>query len=122
MPELIFPPAFVMIVGAVLLALARPVLRPAIALLAPLVTLYVIWQIPDGVQLTTHFLGYDIELVEGSAVRRLFATVFAIMAFAGALFGLKQAKWWELSAAMAYASGAIGVSFAGDLIVMFIFW
>jgi multicomponent Na+:H+ antiporter subunit D len=60
--------------------------------------------------------------VESGNLRRLFATVFAIMAFAGGLFGLKQARWTELAAAYAYAAGAVGVAFAGDLITMFLFW
>ncbi|MEN1727422.1 MAG: Na(+)/H(+) antiporter subunit D [Pseudomonadota bacterium] len=120
--EFVMPPAFILITGAVLVALARPAMRPIFALLAPLVTLYAIWQVPDGVQLTTTFLGYQIELVEGGALRRMFATVFAIMAFGGVLFAFRQSKWYELSAAIIYAAGAIGVSFAGDLITLFIFW
>jgi len=120
--EFVMPPAFILIFGALLVALARPTLRPIIALLTPLVTLYAVWQVPDGVQMTATFLGYQIELVEGSALRRLFATVFAIMAFGGVLFAFRQSKWYELSAAMIYAAGAIGVSFAGDLITLFIFW
>jgi multicomponent Na+:H+ antiporter subunit D len=111
-----------MLTGAFLVAISRPGLRPLIALATPLVTLYAIWQVPDGIHLTAQFLGYEVQIVEGSKVRRLFATVFAIMAFGGTLFAFRQAKWWELAAALAYASGAIGVSLAGDLIVMFLFW
>ncbi|MEX1994144.1 MAG: Na(+)/H(+) antiporter subunit D [Steroidobacteraceae bacterium] len=120
--EVVVPPAFIMIFGAILLGVARAGLRPVIALATPLVTLYAIWQVPDGIQMTAMFLGHELQLVEGGALRRLFATVFALMAFGGALFALRQARWWEMSAAMAYAAGAIGVSFAGDLIVMFVFW
>jgi multicomponent Na+:H+ antiporter subunit D len=120
--ELAFPPAFILILAALLIAVARPALRPAIVLLAPLVTLWAIWRLPDGVLLTTQFLGYPIELVESGKLQRLFATVFTVMAFAGGLFGLKQARWTELAAAYAYAAGAVGVSFAGDLITMFLFW
>jgi len=122
MIEFVLPPAFAMIIGSLLIGVARPALRPLIALLTPLVTLYLIWQVGDGVQQTVGFLGYQVELVEGSAVRRLFATIFAIMAFGGVIFAFRQSKWWELSAALLYASGAIGVSFAGDLIVLFLFW
>ena len=122
MLEFVLPPAFLMIFGALLLALSRPALRPLIALATPLVTLYFIWQVGDGVQQTATFLGYEVQLVEGSNLRRLFATVFALMAFGGVLFAFRQSKWWELSAALMYAAGAIGVSFAGDLIVMFLFW
>ena len=122
MIELAFPPAFILIFGALLIAVARPALRPVIVLLVPLATLWAIWRLPDGVLLTTQFLGYPIELVESGKLRRLFATAFTVMAFAGGLFGLKQARWTELSAAYAYAAGAVGVSFAGDLITMFLFW
>jgi len=122
MVDVIIPPAVVMLVGALLLTIARPALRPFIAMGAPLLALYFVWQVADGPQLTAQFLGYEVQLVEGSPVRRLFATVFTIMAFTGALFGFKQAKWWELAAAMAYAAGAVGVSLAGDLIVMFVYW
>ena len=55
-------------------------------------------------------------------MRRLFASVFAIMAFAGGLFGYRQARWYELSAAYIYAAGAIGVCFANDLITLFLYW
>lgn len=120
--EIILPPAFILLAGALLVGLVRPALRPLVVLGAPLLTLYAIWQLGDGVLLTAPFLDYQIELVEASPLRRLFATVFAIMAFAGALFAFRQAKWWELAAAQAYAAGAIGVSFAGDLITLFLFW
>ena len=34
----------------------------------------------------------------------------------------RLARWYELAAAYAYAAGAIGVSFAGDLITLFLYW
>jgi multicomponent Na+:H+ antiporter subunit D len=120
--EIIIPPALIMLLGAILIGVAREGLRPLIALLTPLLTLYAVWQVPDGIQMTAQFLGYDIQLIEGGKLRRLFATIFSLMAFGGALFAFRQSRWWELAAAMAYAAGAIGVSFAGDLIVMFVFW
>ena len=120
--EMAFPPAFILMLGALLIALARPGMRPLIVLLTPIVTAYAIWQLPDGVLMTAPFLGYQIELVEANDLRRLFGTMFAMMAFIGGLFGLKQAKWYELAAGYAYAAGAVGVSFAGDLITLFLFW
>jgi multicomponent Na+:H+ antiporter subunit D len=118
----LLPPALVLVAGALLTGLCRGMLRHAVVLLAPLVTLWLIWQVPDGVALTAFFLDYTIQPIEGSAVRRLFASIFAFMAFAGGLFAFRQAKWYELAAAQAYAAGAIGVAFAGDLITMFLFW
>ncbi|MBT8049049.1 MAG: Na(+)/H(+) antiporter subunit D [Xanthomonadales bacterium] len=116
------PPALILLLGALLIGPTRGALRTAVVLLTPLLTLAAVWQVPDGVSLTFQFLQYPIEPIEGSPVRRLFATIFALMAFGGGLYAYRQAKWFELAAAYAYAAGAIGVSFAGDLITLFLFW
>ena len=117
----LLPPAYVLIAAAILIGLTRGHLRTAIVLIAPLATLVEIWFIPDGVVTTFSFLGYQIEPLEGSPLRRLFATIFALMAFGGGLYAFRQARWYELSAAYAYAAGAVGVSFAGDLITFFLY-
>ena len=121
MPELMSP-ALILILAALAIGPLRGNLRTAVILLAPLLTLWAIWQVPDGVQDTVRFLSYDLEPVEGSPLRRLFATVFALMAFVGGLYAFRVAKWHELAAAYTYAAGAIGVSFAGDLITLFVYW
>jgi multicomponent Na+:H+ antiporter subunit D len=118
----LIPPAIFMVVAALLIGPARGHLRTAVVLAAPLVTLWFIWQVPNGVAYDVAFLDYRIEPLEGSEVRRLFATIFALMAFVGGLYAFRQARWYELSAAYAYAAGAIGVSFAGDLITLFLYW
>jgi len=122
MSNLLMPPALVLIAGGLLLPLLKGGLRVAALLVLPLVTLWLVWQVPDGVALKTAFLGHDLILVKGDKLSRLFALVFAIMAFAGALFALNQSRTTELAAAFIYAGSAIGVSFAGDLISVFIFW
>ncbi|MGB5511726.1 MAG: Na(+)/H(+) antiporter subunit D [Woeseiaceae bacterium] len=118
----VLPPAFVMVAGALLIGLARGHWRSLFVLGTPLVALWAVWQIPDGVVATVTFLDYPIEPIEGSPLRRLFGTIFALMAFGGGLYAFRQAKWYELSAAYIYAAGAIGVSFAGDLITLFLSW
>jgi multicomponent Na+:H+ antiporter subunit D len=120
--DLMFPPAFIMIIGAMLIPVVRESFRPVLLVLVPLLTLLMIWNLDDGVLLTARFLGYEIELVEASNVRRLFATIFAVMAMVAGLFAFQHARIVEMSASMAYAAGAIGVSFAGDLITLFLFW
>src|SRR3989304_2636543 len=115
----IMPPAAVLILGGLLLPFLQARLRAAALLLLPLLTLYLVWQVPDGVALRAPFLGYEIALVKGDALSRLFATVFAIMAFAGGLFALNQPRVTELAAASCYAGSAIGMAFAGDLLSLF---
>ncbi|MEX1197252.1 MAG: Na(+)/H(+) antiporter subunit D [Pseudohongiellaceae bacterium] len=120
--DLIFPPALIMILAAILLPLVRATFRPALMMGAPALTLLMIWGLDDGVLLSAAFMNFEIQLVEADAVRRLFATIFALMTVVGGLFAFRHARVVEMSAAMAYAAGAVGVSFAGDLITLFLFW
>jgi multicomponent Na+:H+ antiporter subunit D len=122
MPLEMLSPALILLLAAVLIGVLKGHARTAVVLIAPLLTLWAVWQIPDGVQGTVKFLSYYIEPVEGSPLRRLFATIFAIMVFVGGLYAYRVARWYELSAAYAYASGAVGVCFAGDLITLFLYW
>ena len=115
-------PAVYLLAGALLIAVTRGKPRAGIILLAPLVTLWSVWQVPDGVVLAFDFLGQRIEPVEGSPLRRLFATIFAFMAFGGGLYAFRQASRMEITASFGYAAGAVGVAFAGDLITLFVFW
>ena len=116
------PPGLVLVIGGLLLPLVRDQVRTTLVLGLPLLTLLLIWQVPDGVALGWSFLDYRLEPLKGTAAGRLFATVFAIAAFAGALFALQQARVLELVAAFIYAGSAILVCLAGDLITIFICW
>jgi multicomponent Na+:H+ antiporter subunit D len=120
--SLLLMPALVMILGGLLLPLAKGGSRSVLLLGVPLLALYLVVSVPDGVALKTSFLGQELVLVRGDKLSRLFATVYAIMAFAGAVFALNQQRTIELAAAFVYAGGAIGVAFAGDLLGVFVFW
>ncbi|MEX1257941.1 MAG: Na(+)/H(+) antiporter subunit D [Gemmatimonadota bacterium] len=117
-----FPPGLILLGGGLLLPLLQGRLREAAVLVFPLLTLGAVWTVPDGTSLAVPFLGYELALVHSTTLGRLFATVFSIMAFAGGLFALRRAPVVELAAAFAYAGSAIGVTFAGDLLTMFVFW
>ena len=117
-----FPPGLVLILGAFLLPFLRGTLRNAWILLLPVFVLWLVWRVPDGPVLTFAFLDNTLTPVKGDVLSRLFAIIFAIMAFAGALFAMNQSRVVELTAAFVYAGSAIGVAFAGDLISLFVFW
>lgn len=115
-------PGLVLIVGAALLALARGRLRAALALAAPLVALILAWQLEEGVHWSGRFLGMEVVPVMVDRLSRLFSIIFALMAFAGALFALNQERRLELPAAFLYAGSALGAVLAGDLVTLFVFW
>jgi multicomponent Na+:H+ antiporter subunit D len=115
-------PGLVLMLAAGLLAVLRGWPRAAVALVAPLIALVLAWNAPEGVHWTTQFLGMDVAPFAVDRLSRLFALIFALMAFAGALFALNQPRRLELSAAFLYAGSAIGVALAGDLVTVFVFW
>jgi len=116
------PPGLVLIIGASMLPMVGQRLRPMLTLGLPLLTLYLVWSLPNGTFATFPMLDYNLAFIQSDSLSRLFATVFSIMTFGGSLFALKQKRVLELVSVFVYAGSAIGVVFAGDLISLFIFW
>lgn len=115
------PPATYMLIGALVIAASPNKLYKPISLLAPLMTLACIWLFPEH-RLGFDWLEYKLIVAQFNLPTKAFATIFATMAFAGALFAYNQDRKVELAGAMLYAGSAVGVTFAGDLITLFLFW
>ena len=117
-----FPPGLILILGAAGVPFTRGTARSVLLLGSPLLMLWLVWQVGDGAPGSLSLLGFRLVPVFGDALGRLFATIFSIMAFAGALFALNQHRTLELAAAFLYAGSAVGVALAGDLVALFVFW
>lgn len=117
------PPAWVMICGAFLPLFLKGGIQRYVALIIPIITLALVWQVTPTMQ-NSYFsiAGFELQLMYMHSYTHIFATIFCIAAFGGVLFALYQAKIYELCAALFYAGSAIGVTFSGDLISMFIYW
>ncbi|MCF7983108.1 MAG: Na(+)/H(+) antiporter subunit D [Thiohalocapsa sp.] len=122
MSEFALPPGLVMVLGAFLIPFAKGDRRRLLILGLPLLTLVLVWLVPANAHFPIPFLGFELDPVHYTAAGRLFATVFAIMAFAGGLYGLGNARNVEVMATLVYAGSAIGVTFAGDFVTLFIYW
>ena len=116
------PPGLILIIAGFLLLIVPKQLFRIIAFVAPIITIFIVLQIPDGVSLKGNFLDYSIEIIEGDKLSRLFGLIFSIMALGGTIFSINNVKNKELGFAFIYAGSAIGVTFSGDLISMFVFW
>ena len=116
------PPGLILLVGAFLIPVTRGMSRSALVLGLPLLALWLVWSLPEGLVLQVQFLDYIVTPLHSDALGRLFATIFLIMAFAGGLYALNQSRVVELAAAFVYAGSAVGVAMAGDLITVFVFW
>ncbi|HEY5761642.1 MAG TPA: proton-conducting transporter membrane subunit, partial [Rhodocyclaceae bacterium] len=122
MSEWLMHPGLWLIAAAFVLPLLSGHARAVLILAAPLVSLGLTWQLGDGVHWQLSWLGLELQPLVADKLTRLFATIFALMAFGGGLFALGQKSRIEVPAAFVYAGSAIGVAFAGDLVTVFIFW
>ena len=119
---LILHPGLILIAGALLLPLLRGSARNVAVLLAPTLALIALWLMPEGRVWEVSWLDYQLAPLAVDKLSRLFSTIFALMAFAGGLYALRQESRLEIPAAFLYAGAAIGVALAGDLVTVFVFW
>jgi multicomponent Na+:H+ antiporter subunit D len=122
MTDTVLHPALLLIGGALLLPWLRGVMRATAIVAIPLLALFFVWQVPDGAQWQARFIEHTITPLQGDKLSRLFASIFALMAAGGGLFAVGQKSRLEVPAAFVYAGAAIGVTFAGDLITVFVCW
>lgn len=116
------PPFLPLFAGALLLPVTRGKNRTAVVLAAPLLALAAVWLLPQDIRWSWDLWGLEVNPVRWSREGRLFGTVFSLMAFAGGWFALRQARVMELMAAYVYGGSALGVTTAGDLLTLFLFW
>ncbi len=117
-----FPPGLLLLIGAALIPFVRGHGRTGVVLGAPALTLLAVCLVPDAGAPLVEYLGQPLDPIHASAAGRLFATVFALVALIGGLFALPVARDFELVAAFVYAGSAIGVTFAGDWLTLFVWW
>ncbi len=115
-------PSTILILTGLFLPLTRGRARAAVLLVAPLVCIYLALTLQLSYTCQISFLQLDLQPVRIDSLSRLFTIVFSIMTFVGVLFSYRQAKVFELSAALIYAGSSIGVTLAGDLITVFVYW
>jgi multicomponent Na+:H+ antiporter subunit D len=114
-------PAAALLAGALALLFTTGIARKAALLAFPLLALVLVWQVPSG-SISANYLGYALIPIRTDALALLFGAVFALAAFLGTLFALDRSSTLELSSALVYAAGALGVVFAGDWITLFAWW
>ncbi len=115
-------PGLVLVAGGLALFWLHGRVRQLATLALPLLALALVWQVPDGPSCQLGFLDHTLSPLQGDKLSRLFAIIFCLMAAAGGLFALGQKSRLEVPAAFVYAGSAVGVTLAGDLITVFLFW
>jgi multicomponent Na+:H+ antiporter subunit D len=119
----IMPPAFIYIVGALLIPLVRiRILKQALVLLIPAIAFMDLVNMPHGTYWTYQFLDFELILGRVDKLSMVFAYVFVIMSFIGMVYALHIKDYAQHVAALLYVGSTLGVVFAGDLFTLFVFW
>ncbi|MGI6551734.1 MAG: Na(+)/H(+) antiporter subunit D [Bacillota bacterium] len=117
-----FHPALILIVAALLVYILPTRLRQAAFIGGPLLAILAVLSIETGTIVKHKFIGYDLIVLNADATALVFALIFTMVAFLGAMFALHLEKPGEQMAALLYAGGSLGVTFAGDWLTLFFFW
>jgi len=119
----IVPPAFIFILGAILLPLLRERrLRQVFQIIIPVIAFIDLLYMPKGTYWVYNFLGYDLILGRVDKLSMCFGYVFVIVAFVGMVYALHVREVGQHTAAFLYIGSALGVTFAGDIFTLYVFW
>ncbi|MBU42520.1 MAG: Na(+)/H(+) antiporter subunit D [Spirochaetaceae bacterium] len=120
--DLIQVPALIFLIGSAVLAVLPAVVRKWSFLAIPAVAMAVLFLLPDGKAVTATLGTYELNLLKLDSLSRIFGIIFILITFIGGVYGLHNRSRLEQLSALIYGAGALGVTFAGDLFTLFIFW
>lgn len=117
------PPAFIFILGALLIPFLRERrLKQLFLLLIPLIAFIDLLSMPEGTYWIVNFLGYDLIWGRVDKLSLCFGYIFVIMAFIGMVYAIHVKEDGQHIAAYLYVGSTLGVTFAGDLFTLFGYW
>ncbi|MEX2347915.1 MAG: Na(+)/H(+) antiporter subunit D [Balneolaceae bacterium] len=120
--ELLTIPAIILILGAFVLPLIPERARSSAFIVFPLAALGILWSLPEGSLIQVPFASYELHLLTVDSLSRIFGTIFVMITIIGGVYAFHLKDLGQQSSALAYAGGALGVTFAGDFFTLFIFW
>jgi multicomponent Na+:H+ antiporter subunit D len=115
-------PGLVLIVGAWLLPLLPRTTRRLAMVLLPAIALVDCILMTPGIHGEVRFLGLELVFGRVDRLSLLFSYVFALLAIVGMVYALHVDDAAQHVAALTYAGAALGVTFAGDFLSLFLFW
>lgn len=120
-----FPPALILILGALLVPFLKGTFRSVYVILLPAVALVYILQLKEGLfcQITLKGLTEDpLTFLRVDKLARAFGIIFSLNAVVVFIFAFYVKKSTQHVAALIYIGGALGAAFAGDLLSLYVFW
>jgi len=118
----ILPPAFIFILGAVLIPFLRGKAKSVYMLALPIIVFILLLNLSMGNSWIVEFWGYELIMGRVDKLSLVFAYVFTIMAFLGVLFALQVKDNLQHVSGLVYVGSTLGVVLAGDFLSLYLFW
>ncbi len=116
------PPFAILIAGAVLVGFLRGRARGAAMLLIPAIGFVNLLGWDVGTEQTLRVFDLELTIFRVDRLSLLFGYLFHVAAFIAALFSWHVQDRTQHVASLAYVGGALGATFAGDMVSLFLFW
>ena len=120
-PEWVHP-GLVLIAGAWLVPLLKGAAKRVAMIVVPAVALIDCVLLQPGTYGVVRFVGQDLTFGRVDRLSLVFAYVFALMALVGMVYALHVKDDAQHVSALTYAGSALGITFAGDFLSLFLFW
>ncbi len=117
-----YSPALIFILGALLIPAFKGRAKQGYLLLLPVIAFISLINTPDGNHWVFSLLDYPLVLGRVDALSRVFGYIFVLIAFIALIFAIQVKDDLQHVTGLLYAGGALGVTFAGDLFSLYIFW
>jgi multicomponent Na+:H+ antiporter subunit D len=120
-PDLLHP-AWPLLLGAVVSALAPRTVRRLVMVLAPAASVALAWSVPDGTLASARLMGQDLLWLRVDALGRVFALAFTLLGGLGSIYALADPRPRLVVPAHLAAAAAVAVALAGDWVSFYLAW
>jgi len=117
-----FPPAAILIIGALLVPFFKGKAKNWYVILLPAAAFYLISQLKAGSSWQFHFFGFDLTFMRVDKLSKVFGYIFTMNAVAAFVYAFYLKNSSQHMAALFYIGSSLGVVFAGDLVSLYFFW
>ncbi len=117
-----FPPAALLIIGALFVPFFKGNARNWYVILLPATAFYLISQLQIGSSWQVHFFGFDLTFLRVDKLSKVFGYIFTLNATAAFVYAFYVKDSTQHMTALFYIGSALGVVFAGDLVALYFFW
>ncbi len=116
------PPAAIFIIGAFFIPFLKGRTKSAFMLFLPVLGYMNLLHMTAGTHWVISFLNYSIIFGRVDKLSMIFGYIFTLVSFIAILYAIHVKDDIQHVAGFLYAGSALGVTFAGDFISLYIFW